>query len=208
MILKKKVFGSAMLAAAIMSAGTCTAMAAPQQENTAIEAESENSAQTAAGLALKITEGFQNADEQASIEKKEVEVVKASEEEPQDEWQNRLMANVEESLNVRTEASEESALAGKLRKGDVDLVQLLVREHDAEKALVRRPSFLRRLERVGGGFKIVARGGVARCRDGIVHGLRLGPDGHGRENAEAERHAQQQTGKERVLHVASSRIER
>ena len=35
MILKKKVFGSAMLAAAIMSAGTCTAMAAPQQENTA-----------------------------------------------------------------------------------------------------------------------------------------------------------------------------
>jgi len=39
MILKKKVFGSAMLAAAIMSAGTCTAMAAPQQENTAIEAE-------------------------------------------------------------------------------------------------------------------------------------------------------------------------
>lgn len=119
MILKKKVFGSAMLAAAIMSAGTCTAMAAPQQENTAIEAESENSAQTAAGLALKITEGFQNADEQASIEKKEVEVVKASEEEPQDEWQNRLMANVEESLNVRTEANEESALAGKLRKGDV-----------------------------------------------------------------------------------------
>ena len=119
MILKKKVFGSAMLAAAIMSAGTCTAMAAPQQENTAIEAESENSTQTAAGLALKITEGFQNADEQASIEKKEVEVVKASEEEPQDEWQNRLMANVEESLNVRTETSEESALAGKLRKGDV-----------------------------------------------------------------------------------------
>ena len=96
MILKKKVFGSAMLAAAIMSAGTCTAMAAPQQENTAIEAESENSAQTAAGLALKITEGFQNADEQASIEKKEVEVVKASEEEPQDEWQNRLMADVDE----------------------------------------------------------------------------------------------------------------
>ena len=119
MILKKKVFGSAMLAAAIMSAGTCTAMAAPQQENTAIEAESENSTQTAAGLALKITEGFQNADEQASIEKKEVEVVKASEKESQDEWQNRLMANVEESLNVRTEANEESALAGKLRKGDV-----------------------------------------------------------------------------------------
>ena len=162
MILKRKVFGSAMLAAAIMSAGTCTAMAAPQQENTAIEAESENSTQTAAGLALKITEGFQNADEQASIEKKEVEVVKASEEEPQDEWQNRLMANVEESLNVRTEASEESALAGKLRKGDVDLVQLLVREHDAEKTFMLFPSFLRRLERCGGGLEIVARGGVAR----------------------------------------------
>lgn len=131
MILKKKVFGSAMLAAAIMSAGTCTAMAAPQQENTAIEAESENSTQTAAGLALKITEGFQNADEQASIEKKEVEVVKASEEEPQDEWQNRLMANVEESLNVRTEASEESALAAAYEsKEDEHLEEVLIEKNN------------------------------------------------------------------------------
>ena len=54
------------------------------------------------------------------IEKTDVEVVTApqmSEEEAA--WQNRLMANVEESLNVRTEPNEAAALAGKLRKGDV-----------------------------------------------------------------------------------------
>lgn len=33
-------------------------------------------------------------------------------------WENALIANVEESLNVRTEADEESDLAGKLAKGD------------------------------------------------------------------------------------------
>lgn len=34
-------------------------------------------------------------------------------------WQSYLMADVEEAVNVRVEASSESALAGKLRKGDV-----------------------------------------------------------------------------------------
>ena len=42
--------------------------------------------------------------------------------EQQVEWENYLMADVEEFLNVRTEADETSALAGKLRKGDVATV--------------------------------------------------------------------------------------
>ena len=38
------------------------------------------------------------------------------------EWLNYALANVEDSLNVRTEASAESALAGKLEKGDLATV--------------------------------------------------------------------------------------
>ena len=40
------------------------------------------------------------------------------EEKEQLEWQNAMMANVEDSLNVRTEADAESDLAGKMEKGD------------------------------------------------------------------------------------------
>lgn len=35
------------------------------------------------------------------------------------DWSNKLMANVDEKLNVRMEPSENASLAGKLRKGDV-----------------------------------------------------------------------------------------
>jgi spore germination cell wall hydrolase CwlJ-like protein len=38
------------------------------------------------------------------------------------EWQNYLMADVNESLNVRAEASEDAELVGKLRKGDLATV--------------------------------------------------------------------------------------
>ena len=36
----------------------------------------------------------------------------------QQEWQNKLMPNVEESLNVRADANEDSEIVGKLYKGD------------------------------------------------------------------------------------------
>ncbi|MCI8327715.1 MAG: SH3 domain-containing protein [Lachnospiraceae bacterium] len=89
-----------------------------KEEKTEISSE-EDSSNVAAGVARRITESFQSSDE-ASIEKKEVEVVSAPElSEEEAAWQSRLMANVEESLNVRAETNEEAELAGKLRKGDM-----------------------------------------------------------------------------------------
>lgn len=126
MKLKRRMLEGAMLAAAMMSATTYTVLAAPLHEELAVNvAKAEDSSYSAAGMALKITESFQNAEnaedtEEASIEKKDIDVVSAPElSEEEVLWQSRLMANVEESLNVRTEANEESSPAGKLRKGDV-----------------------------------------------------------------------------------------
>ena len=122
MRLKKRVLGSAVLTAALVSATPLYVLAAPTQE---LEVVQEEDTSCAAGMARRITEGFQNSDEEetaeeASIEKNEVDVVTATQtSEEEAAWQNRLMAKVEESLNVRTEASEEAELAGKLRKGDV-----------------------------------------------------------------------------------------
>lgn len=46
------------------------------------------------------------------------------EKEEKSEWSGKLMANVEDKLNIRAEASEESELAGKLYKGAVaDVVE-------------------------------------------------------------------------------------
>lgn len=42
----------------------------------------------------------------------------------QQEWQTKLMPNVEESLNVRAQADEQSDIVGKLYKGSVaDIVE-------------------------------------------------------------------------------------
>lgn len=119
MRLRSKMLESAMLTAALVSAMPFAVMAAPAQSDvTVVEEEGSHAA---AGMALRISKVLQESEEEvSSIEKKEVETVTAaavSEEEAA--WQDRLMANVEDSMNVRTEASEEAALAGKLRKGDV-----------------------------------------------------------------------------------------
>ena len=47
--------------------------------------------------------------------------VKVPEEQPQEEseWTNRVMANVEEDMNIRTAPDENSELAGKFYRGDV-----------------------------------------------------------------------------------------
>lgn len=123
MIVKKRVLGSAVLAAAIVSAASSTAMAAPKQETVTVEAEQMDSSSSAAGLALKITEGIQSAGGEVSIEKKEVDIVSASGMNEEAAWQNRLVADVEESLNVRTEPGEEAEIAGKLRKGDMAQIE-------------------------------------------------------------------------------------
>ena len=63
---------------------------------------------------------------EVTIEQEESNVVTMPSEEPvltpeeleQQEWQNYMMPNVQESLNVRVEANVEAELAGKLDKGD------------------------------------------------------------------------------------------
>ncbi len=58
----------------------------------------------------------------ADVEESQVTVVAAAEEQTQTvnaEWQNRLMANVDEFLYVRAAASAESDIVGKMYQGDV-----------------------------------------------------------------------------------------
>ena len=114
----KKVLESAVLGLALVLVTTYTAVAAPKQE-AAGDSQMRVTSNGTAGAASQLVSGLDDT-QTASIEKTDVEVVTApqmSEEEAT--WQNRLMANVEESLNVRTEPNEAAALAGKLRKGDV-----------------------------------------------------------------------------------------
>ena len=114
----KKVLESAVLGLALVLVTTYTAVAAPKQE-AAGDSQMRVTSNGTAGAASQLVSGLDDT-QTASIEKTDVEVVTApqmSEEEVA--WQNRLMANVEESLNVRTEPNEAAALAGKLRKGDV-----------------------------------------------------------------------------------------
>lgn len=114
----KKVLESAVLGLALVLVTTYTAVAAPKQE-AAGDSQMRVTSNGTAGAASQLVSGLDDT-QTASIEKTDVEVVTApqmSEEEAA--WQNRLMANVEESLNVRTEPNEAAALVGKLRKGDV-----------------------------------------------------------------------------------------
>ncbi len=71
--------------------------------------------------------------EEVTIEKETVDVVTSPVEEQEvvaepelteeeQQWQSRMMANVNSSLNVRAEANGESDIAGKLEKGDVATV--------------------------------------------------------------------------------------
>ena len=114
----KKVLESAVLGLALVLVTTYTAVAAPKQE-AAGDSQMRVTSNGTAGAASQLVSGLDDT-QTASIEKTDVEVVTAPQmSEVEAAWQNRLMANVEESLNVRTEPNEAAALAGKLRKGDV-----------------------------------------------------------------------------------------
>lgn len=70
------------------------------------------------------------AENAVTVEKENVEMVAAAQEaqpqltQEQQEWQTKLMPNVEESLNVRAQADEQSDIVGKLYKGSVaDIVE-------------------------------------------------------------------------------------
>lgn len=56
--------------------------------------------------------------ESMDVQEVVVEAELTQEEKEQLEWQNYMMADIEDSLNVRTEPSIEAELAGKLEKGD------------------------------------------------------------------------------------------
>ncbi len=78
-----------------------------------------------AGVAAVLTkyEKSLTAETAVTVEKEEVDTVAAAQEpqltQEQHEWQAKLMANVDESLNVRAQASEDSDIVGKLYKGSV-----------------------------------------------------------------------------------------
>lgn len=112
MKVNKKVVESAVLATSILVMTVCTAIATPEDKTT-------GNHKMVAGFAAESTTAFAGQKgETATKERNEVEIVTAVD--PiEAEWANKLMADVEESMNVRAEASEEAALAGKLRKGDV-----------------------------------------------------------------------------------------
>ena len=71
----------------------------------------------------------EETEQQVTIEKEEVDIVATPEEpaepeytEEEKEWLDKVMADVEDNLNVRAKASTDAELAGKLRKGDVATV--------------------------------------------------------------------------------------
>lgn len=63
-------------------------------------------------------------EETVYVERGVVDVVAASgeEEEPESEWSDKLMADVDKEMNVRADANAESAIVGTLHKGDLATV--------------------------------------------------------------------------------------
>lgn len=74
-----------------------------------------------------MTEESAQSEEQQNISAEKTEVIESAEEQPEEEpttpeeaeWENRVMANVEEDMNIRTSPDETSELAGKFYRGDV-----------------------------------------------------------------------------------------
>lgn len=65
-------------------------------------------------------------DQAATVETEEIEVKQTEEKAVavESEWTNKVMANVEESVNIRAEANEEGAVVGKLYKGaEADIIE-------------------------------------------------------------------------------------
>jgi len=116
----RKVLEGAVLAIMLVIVTAYTVVAAPKQE-AAGDSGTKVILNGTAGAAWQLADSFGNIEVQTAIvEKTDAQIVtepQMSEEEAA--WQNRLMANVEDSLNVRTEPNEAAALAGKLQKGDV-----------------------------------------------------------------------------------------
>lgn len=128
--LNRKVIDSTVVACMLLAITAITAVdskpVVPEQELTAIETES--SVAGVIGEFADIQASTEVVFGSVSREKTQTVTVAAAavetkEEEPQlteeeKEWSNKLMANVEDALNVRTQADENAELAGKLHRGD------------------------------------------------------------------------------------------
>jgi outer membrane biosynthesis protein TonB len=85
------------------------------QEETEAAPEEEAQEETEAAPEEEAQEETEAAPEEETQE--ETESQEEAQTEESSEWDNKLMPNVEEFLNIRTEANEEAELAGKLYKG-------------------------------------------------------------------------------------------
>lgn len=91
--------------------------------NTGLEHTGYNSYAGVAATLFDYEKGL-TAENAVTVEKENVEMVAAAQEaqpqltQEQQEWQTKLMPKVEESLNVRAQADEQSDIVGKLYKGD------------------------------------------------------------------------------------------
>ena len=101
--------------------------------NTGLEHTGYNSYAGVAATLFDYEKGL-TAENAVTVEKENVEMVAAAQDAQQDvqpqltqeqqEWQTKLMPKVEESLNVRAQADEQSDIVGKLYKGSVaDIVE-------------------------------------------------------------------------------------
>lgn len=122
-------FTAALSIPAVLTNDTAGGRNAAEEQTTEVLSEQE----TCAGVALVLAEyesaALEDLEYTISVEREDVGVVSASEEEVKEQlseeeakWQNYLMADVQEALNVRAEASEEAEIVGKLHKGDLATV--------------------------------------------------------------------------------------
>lgn len=113
---KKRVAQGTVVALALTTMSTTTVLS---QNNKA--SDLVNGYRTA-GIVQAVSTMEAGAYATADVEESQVTVVAAAEEQPQTknaEWQNRLMANVDEFLYVRAAANAESDIVGKMYQGDV-----------------------------------------------------------------------------------------
>lgn len=103
--------------------GTENTQTGSAEVNTEITAEPEVTIETEEAEIVTTPVETEEVTEEVTVEETTEETVAEPELTAEEqEWLNYVLADVEESLNVRTEASAEAELAGKLEKGDLATV--------------------------------------------------------------------------------------
>ncbi len=128
MRLRKRVIESTVVAGMMVLVTSVTAVSSPgttptTEKNLEVTVENNGIAGITSELAsIQLSTELDLTPKKVTVEKTSVaKVTKAVEPEltpEQKEWSNKLIANVEGSLNVRVQPDENAALEGKLRRGD------------------------------------------------------------------------------------------